>query len=163
MIQWNTTRNMDQAVLLPCRQRHQWSHLLSQLLPCRRLKLRLLVCNIIRRLSLFWTYLWRATDSLSVKCNNNNNNQAHERVQALADISHSRCVVITTQPVHQLQICPIVHNLSAPLPFPKLHPGPGSSVGMRRWTDTQICMTTIHFASPTTHEKCNNSNRQTVV
>jgi len=33
-----------------------------------------------------------------------------ERVQALADISRSRCVVIATQPVHRLQIRPIVHN-----------------------------------------------------
>jgi len=33
-----------------------------------------------------------------------------ERVQALANISRSRFVVITTQPVHRLQIHPIVHN-----------------------------------------------------
>jgi len=33
-----------------------------------------------------------------------------ERVQALADISRSRCVAIATKPVHRLQICPIVHN-----------------------------------------------------
>jgi len=34
-----------------------------------------------------------------------------ERVQAsIADISRSRYVAIATQPVHRLQICPIVHN-----------------------------------------------------
>ena len=33
-----------------------------------------------------------------------------ERVQALADISRSRYVVIATKPVHRLQIRPIVHN-----------------------------------------------------
>jgi len=43
-----------------------------------------------------------------------------------------------------------------PPPFSKLHPGPCSSVGMRRGTDTQTRVT-IHFASSTTHAKCNNS------
>ena len=48
----------------------------------------------------------------------------------------------------------------------KLHPGPYSSVGVRRRTDThthtqththrQTRVTTIHFASSTTHAKCNN-------
>jgi len=33
-----------------------------------------------------------------------------ERVQAFADISRSRYVVIATKPVHRLQIRPIVHN-----------------------------------------------------
>ena len=46
------------------------------------------------------------------------------------------------------------------LTFPKLHVGPWSSVGVRRGTntqttDTQTCVTTIHFASSTSHEKCN--------
>ena len=48
----------------------------------------------------------------------------------------------------------------------KLHPGPCSSVGVQRGqtetqtytqTDTQTCVTTIHFASSTTHAKCNNN------
>jgi len=33
-----------------------------------------------------------------------------ERVQALADISRSRYVVIATKPVHRLKIHPMVHN-----------------------------------------------------
>ena len=64
-------------------------------------------------------------------------------------------------------ICKILENppnsaqLGAPLPFPKLHPGPCSSVGVRRetvrhtHTDTQTRMTNIHFVSSTTHAKCN--------
>ena len=47
---------------------------------------------------------------------------------------------------------------------PKLHPGSCSSVGVRPWTDrqthrqtdTQTRVTTIHFASSTTHARCNN-------
>ena len=47
---------------------------------------------------------------------------------------------------------------------PKLHPGQCSSVGVRprtdrhtdTQTDTQTRVTTIHFASSTTHAKCNN-------
>jgi len=40
---------------------------------------------------------------------------------------------------------------------PKLHPGPCSSVGVwpRTDTHTQTRVTTIHFASSTTHTKCN--------
>ena len=40
---------------------------------------------------------------------------------------------------------------------PKLHPGPCSSVAVRPRTDTQTRVTTIHFASSTTHAKCNQS------
>ena len=36
-----------------------------------------------------------------------------ERVQALADIAHSRYVVIATKPVHRFQSRPIVHNWEA--------------------------------------------------
>ena len=49
-----------------------------------------------------------------------------------------------------------------PYHYPKLHPGSCSSVGMRpqtdrhTHTDTQTRVTTIHFASSTTHAKCNN-------
>jgi len=61
-----------------------------------------------------------------------------ERLQALADISRSRYVAVATQPVHRLQIRPIVQTTRGhPLPFPKLHPGPSSSVGLRLQTDTQ--------------------------
>jgi len=61
-----------------------------------------------------------------------------DRVQAVADVSHSGCVVIATKPVHGLQIRPIVHNWEAsPTIPPKLHPGPCSNVGVVRGTDTQ--------------------------
>jgi len=36
-----------------------------------------------------------------------------------------------------------------------LHPGPCNNVGIRPQTDTQTRVTTIHFASSTTHAKCN--------
>jgi len=67
----------------------------------------------------------------------------------------------TTKPVHRLQICPIVHNWGGQSYYPsKLHPRPSSSVDVRprRHTDThtQTPVTTIHFASSTTHAKCNN-------
>jgi len=38
---------------------------------------------------------------------------------------------------------------------PKLHLGPCSNVGIRPWTDIQMRVTTIHFASSTTDAKCN--------
>jgi len=69
-------------------------------------------------------------------------------------------VAIATQPVHRLQIRPIVHN---PYHSPKLQQGPWNSVGARPRTDTQtdtqtrVQLTTIHFASSTTHAKCNKS------
>jgi len=37
-----------------------------------------------------------------------------QRVKALADISHSRYVVVATKPVQGLQIRPIVHKQRAP-------------------------------------------------
>ena len=56
-----------------------------------------------------------------------------ERV--LANISRSRYVAIATQPVHRLQIRPIVHNYwASSIPLPKLHPGQCNSVGMRPQT-----------------------------
>jgi len=85
-----------------------------------------------------------------------------------------RCVVIATKPVHRLQIRPIVHNhrrhpiitYNYSLTItPNLHPGPCSSVGMRRGTDrrtdrqtdtqTQTAVTTVHFASAAPHAQCN--------
>jgi len=46
-----------------------------------------------------------------------------ERLQALADISRLRYFVMATKPVHRLQICPIVHNYGATLPFPQVTSG----------------------------------------
>jgi len=46
-----------------------------------------------------------------------------------------RVVAIATQPVHRLQIRPIVHSYGHSLSLPKLHPGPCNSVGMRPPTD----------------------------
>jgi len=58
-----------------------------------------------------------------------------------------------TQAMHRLQICP---TRGHPVPSPKLHPGQCSSVGMRPRTDThrQTRVTTMHFVSSMTHEKC---------
>ena len=70
---------------------------------------------------------------------------------------HWRVCCHSNETVHWLQIRPTVHNYRAPLPFPKLHPGPCSSVGMRRGTDryidTQTVVINIHFASATPHAK----------
>jgi len=50
-----------------------------------------------------------------------------------------------------------------PYHYFKLHPGPCNSVGMRprttdTQTDTQTRVTRIHFASSTTHAKCNDDS-----
>jgi len=92
-----------------------------------------------------------------------------ERVQALADILRSPLCCR----VHRLHICaslcchsnkthaPIVNLPSGaqlggtPYHSPKLHLGPCSSAGMRRGTDTQAAVTTVHFVSSMTHAKCN--------
>jgi len=59
-----------------------------------------------------------------------------ERVQALADIGRSALYCHSNETrAHRLQIRPIVHNYRAPLPFPKSHPVPCSSVGVRRGID----------------------------
>jgi len=54
-----------------------------------------------------------------------------------------------------------------PYHSPKLHPGPCSSVGMRprtdKHTDRKTCVTTIHFASSTTHAKRNNNNNNVCI
>ena len=68
-------------------------------------------------------------------------------------------VVIATKPVHRVQIRPIVHNwrAPAPLPFPKLHLGPCSSVGMWRGTHRQTDGRDQYtFRLGTPHAKCNN-------
>jgi len=77
------------------------------------------------------------------------------RVQALADISRSGYAVIARKPMHRLQTRPVTQLEATAYHFPKLHPGPCSSVGMRRGadtqtdrqTDTQTRVTYIHFAS----------------
>jgi len=46
-----------------------------------------------------------------------------QRVQALADISHSRYVVIATKLVHRLQIRPMVHNHGEPPTIPQVTSG----------------------------------------
>jgi len=71
----------------------------------------------------------------------------------------TRYVAIATQPVPRLQIRPIVHNKGQPLPRPKLHPVSAVVWANGRGqtdTHTQTRVTTIHFASSTTHAKCNN-------
>jgi len=84
-----------------------------------------------------------------------------ERVQALIDISRSRYVVIATKPdCKSAQQCKCTTR-GTTYHFPKLPPGPCSSVGMRprtdRHTDTHIqtYVTIIHFASSMTYAKCN--------
>jgi len=73
-------------------------------------------------------------------------------------------VIIETKPVHRLQICPTLHNYRAPTTIPPSYIrvcavmwecGEGQTDTQ---TDTQIQarITNIHFASSTTHTKCNN-------
>jgi len=72
---------------------------------------------------------------------------------------------MATQPVRRLQIRPIVHNWGA---FPTIPP---SYIRVRAiaWgydrgqKDTQTRVTTIHFASSTTHEKCIKKQLQTFI
>jgi len=59
-----------------------------------------------------------------------------QRVQAFADISCSRYVVIATKPMHRLQTAQYCATRGPTLHSAKLNPGPCSSVGMRRRTDT---------------------------
>ena len=75
-----------------------------------------------------------------------------------ACIRVSRYVAIATQPV-PIANPPNSAQLGGSLYHaPKLHPGLCSSVGVwprtDRQTDTQTRVTTIHFASSTTHAKC---------
>jgi len=55
----------------------------------------------------------------------------------LANILRSHFVAIATQPVHRLQIRPILHNYGAFPTTPKLHLGPCNSAGMWPRTDKQ--------------------------
>jgi len=82
-----------------------------------------------------------------------------ERVQA--DISRSPLCCHSNETRAPIANTPNSAQLGGtPYNSPKLHPGSCSSVGMRRGTadrhtDTQTRVTNIHFASSTTHAKCN--------
>jgi len=66
-------------------------------------------------------------------------------------------VAIATQPVHRLQIRPIAHNYGASPTTPPSYIRVRAIVRAcgRGQTHTQTRVTTIHFASSTTHAKCN--------
>jgi len=75
-----------------------------------------------------------------------------ERLQALADISHSALCCHSNKTRTRIANPPNSAQLEGtPYDFLKLHRGPCSSVGMRRGTDTntQMAMTNIQFASAT--------------
>jgi len=82
-----------------------------------------------------------------------------ERVQALADISRLRYVVIATKPAHRLQIWQYCTTRGHPYHSPTYirvravvrECGEGQT---DRQTDTQMLVTNVHFASFTTHAKC---------
>jgi len=85
-----------------------------------------------------------------------------ERVQGLADISRSALCCRSNETRAPIVNPPNSAQLEGTrYHSPKLHPGPCSSVGMRRGadtqtdthSDTQTAVTTIHFASFTTHAK----------
>jgi len=84
-----------------------------------------------------------------------------ERVQALADISRSALCCHSNET--RAPIANLPNNAQpqgTPYHSPKLHPGPWSSVGLRRGTDRHTHKTSVinvHFASSTTHAKCNDS------
>ena len=81
----------------------------------------------------------------------------------------SRYVAIATQPVHRLQIRPIVHNQGAASTTPPSYIQVRAVVWAygrgqtdrptHTHTDTQTRVTTIHFASSTTHAKCNKKSQ----
>jgi len=75
-----------------------------------------------------------------------------EWVQALTDNSRLRNIATATQPVHRLQIRPVVHHSLSYIRVRAIVWACG-----RGQTDTQTRVTTIHFASSTTHAKCNES------
>jgi len=88
-----------------------------------------------------------------------------ERVQVLAEISRS-AVCYHSNEIRAPIANPLNNaQLGAPLPLPKLHPGPCSSVRTQRWrdrqtdrqTDTQTHVNTIYLMPSTTYAKCNDS------
>ena len=74
-------------------------------------------------------------------------------------------VAIAMQPVHRLQICPIVHNQGAAPTTPPSYIRVRAIVWAygRGQTDTQTCVTTIHFVSSTTRAKCKHFNPTGVI
>ena len=71
------------------------------------------------------------------------------RVRIMALCCHSNATrAPTANPPNSAQLGGSLYHAT------KLHPGPCSSVGIRPRTDTQTRVTTIHFASSTTHAKC---------
>jgi len=93
-----------------------------------------------------------------------------ELVQAPADISRSTLCCHSNEtraPIANLHKSAQLEG--TPYHSSNLHPGPCSSVGMRRWTDrhtdrpAQTAVTTIHFASATPHAKFNEVNWQFAV
>jgi len=92
---------------------------------------------------------------------------AIERVQALADISRLALCCHSNETRGPIWNPPNSAQLEALLQFPKLtYPGPRSSV---IWacgngqTGAQTAVATIHFASSTTHTKCNYYIAHTVI
>jgi len=77
-------------------------------------------------------------------------------IRALADISRSALCYHSNETHALIANPPNTAQLEGTPTIPKLRPGPCSSVGMRRGTDTQTAVITIYFASSTTHAKCNN-------
>ena len=83
--------------------------------------------------------------------------------QALSDYKHSLTFCVRTMLSQQRNQCTDCKSAQYcttrehPLLSPKLHLGPCSSEGMWRGTDTQTCVTNIHFKSSTTHAKCNST------
>ena len=64
--------------------------------------------------------------------------EAYSKYKHLLTFRVRRYVAVATKPVHRLLIRPIVHNYTGhSYHSPKLHPGPCSSVGMRRGTERQ--------------------------
>jgi len=83
----------------------------------------------------------------------------------LGSATHFHSVAIATQPVHRLQIRPIVRNYRGhPIPLRQVtsgsvqycrHAAEYRQTHRLRHTDTQTRVTTIHFSWSTTHAKCN--------
>jgi len=84
-----------------------------------------------------------------------------ERVQALADISHSALCCHSHETQAPIANVPNSAQLEGTPTIPPSYPCPCSSVGMRRGThrqthtDTQTSVTNRHFASAMPHSKCN--------
>jgi len=77
-------------------------------------------------------------------------------IQALTDISPSVLCCHSNETRTSIANSPNSVQIEGTLYHsPKLHPGPCSSVRMRRATDRQTAVTNIHFASATPRAKCN--------